>query len=269
MDHAADRTHPLGARGQRQLGRGLQSFLCLFVLVVGIAILQQMSGSTQTLVRAPPASETRRLVYAGDLPARRRPAEPLAEDPGEGAALSIAASRDTTSTSNEANEETADDDAKREAEVQPHAEEAVVQSEPGEERAPDEATPRHPAVVMHSEPAGEETRGQAAPGAAAPGEAALAKAAASTATAGEANNGAAAPGVAMPGEGAPKIGDTPEHFANLSVHLFQSQTARRSQKDAMRLHSKRYLSWSNIVKETQLAMYKLVKGMCLAPAWQE
>ena len=144
MDPAADR---LGARGQRQLGRGLQSFLCLFVLVVGIAVLQQMSGSTQTLVRAPPASETRRLVYAGDLPARRRPAEPLAEDPGEGAALSAAASRDTTSTSNE--------------------------------------------------------------------------------------------------------------------------TARRSQKDAMRLHSKRYLSWSNIVKETQLAMYKLVKGMCLAPAWQE
>ena len=37
---------------------------------------------------------------------------------------------------------------------------------------------------------------------------------------------------------------------------------------AMRMHAKRYLSWSNIVKETQGAMFKLVGGACLAPAWQ-
>lgn len=65
-----------------------------------------------------------------------------------------------------------------------------------------------------------------------------------------------------------KIGDSPADFANLSVHLFNNAQARRAQVHAMRMHAKRYLSWSNIVKETQGAMFKLVGGACLAPAWQ-
>ena len=81
-DGAADRAIPTPARGQRLLGRGLQSFMCLFALIAGVNIL---SGSTLTLMHAPPAVEVRPKSNASVASAREDIVTPLAAEPEPGA----------------------------------------------------------------------------------------------------------------------------------------------------------------------------------------